>query len=387
MGLGSMGNEQPTEIAFPGGQGGAAPCGGACGHPCLPGCDDGGCDGAWCAGVGGCWHDDGMTATGDQDSASGVPPLVLITGDELLLVDRAVQRATAAARRVDPGVERRDATAAGLSAGEFWDLVAPSLFAEPRLVVIRGAQESAKELVAAVTTYCAGPVEGVTLLVHHAGGARNKALADALTKAGAAVVACNKISKPAERIDFVRSEIRRAGGSTSPDAVAALVDAVGSDLRELASAASQLVADTGGLVDATAVHRYHRGRAEVTGFTVSDAVMAGDLAAALESLRWAVGVGVAPVLIADALADGVRTVAKVSGARGGNSYALASQLGMPPWKIDKARNAGRGWSTDGLVVGMALVADLNAAVKGAAADPEYALEQAVIDLVAARHRR
>jgi len=34
-----------------------------------------------------------------------------------------------------------------------------------------------------------------------------------------------------------------------------------------------------------------------------------------------------------------------------------------------------------------VVAELNAAVKGSAADPEYALEQAVIDLVAARHRR
>ena len=172
-----------------------------------------------------------------------------------------------------------------------------------------------------------------------------------MTKAGAAVVVCNKITKPAERVDFVRSEIRRAGGTTTPDAVAALVDAVGSDLRELASAASQLVADTGGMVDETAVRRYHRGRAEVTGFTVSDAAMAGDLPGALESLRWAFGVGVAPVLIADALADGVRTVAKVSGARGGNSYALASQLGMPPWKVDRARSAGRGWSSDGLASG------------------------------------
>ena len=112
--------------------------------------------------------------------------------------------------------------------------------------------------------------------------------------------------------------------------------------------------------------------------------MAGDLPAALESLRWAVGVGVAPVLIADALADGMRTVAKVSGARGGNSYALASQLGMPPWKVDRARGTARGWSSDGLAVGMAVVAELNAAVKGSAVDPEYALEQAVIDLVAAR---
>ena len=330
------------------------------------------------------WHDGAVTSS---VTTGAPPPLVLITGDETLLVDRAVWRATAAARRVDPGVERRDAVATGLSAGEFWDLVAPSLFAEPRLVVIRNVQEAAKDLAVALASYCADPVDGVTLLVQHVGGARNKAIADTMSKAGAAVVVCNKITRPAERIDFVRSEIRRAGGTTTPAAVAALVDAVGSDLRELASAASQLVADTGGLVDESAIHRYHRGRAEVTGFSVSDSAMAGDLPAALESLRWAMGVGVAPVLIADALADGVRTVAKVSGTRPGNSYALASQLGMPPWKIDKARTAGRGWSPDGLVAGMAVVAQLNADVKGAAADPEYALERAVIDLAAARRSR
>jgi DNA polymerase-3 subunit delta len=115
--------------------------------------------------------------------------------------------------------------------------------------------------------------------------------------------------------------------------------------------------------------------------------MSGDLAGALESLRWALGVGVAPVLVADALADGVRTVARVSGAKGGNSYAIASALGMPPWKVDRARGMARGWSTDGFFCGMAIVAELNAAVKGAAVDVEYALERAVMDLVAARKRR
>lgn len=327
----------------------------------------------------------GMAQTG---TGSGeLTPLVLLTGDEQLLVDRAISRATAAARRIEAGAERRDGVAAGLTVGEFSDLVAPSLFAEPRVVVIRGAHEAGKDLAAALIGYTKDPVEGVWLVVQHAGGARNKAIGEALTKAGATVVTCNKITRLNERMDFVRAEVRRAGGTTNPAAVTALVEAVGSDLRELAAAADQLVADTGGTVDEQAVRRYHRGRAEVTGFTVSDATMSGDLAGALESLRWALGVGVAPVLVADALADGVRTVARVSGAKGGNSYAIASALGMPPWKVDRARGMARGWSTDGLVGGMAIVAELNAAVKGAAVDVEYALERAVMDLVAARKRR
>lgn len=314
-------------------------------------------------------------------------PLTLVTGDEPLLVDRAIARAVAAARRIDPGAERRDGTGAGLTVGEFSDLVAPSLFAEPRVVIIRGAHDSSRELATALAGYARDPVEGVWLVLHHPGGARNKAIADALTKAGASVVTCAKITKLNERIDFVRAEIRRAGGRTNPTAVTALVEAVGSDLRELASAADQLVADTGGTVDEKAVRRYHSGRAEVSGFTVSDATMSGDLAGALESLRWALGVGVAPVLVADALADGVRTVSRVSAAKGGNSYALASELGMPPWKIDRARGMARGWTPDGLAGGMAIVAELNAAVKGVAADPEYALEKAVLDLVHARKGR
>jgi DNA polymerase III subunit delta len=316
----------------------------------------------------------------------GPPPLVLISGDEPFLVDRAVHATVASARRIHPDVERREAMAGGMVPGEFDDLVAPSLFAEPRVVVLRGAHEASKELAEALVAYTANPVEGVVLVVHHGGGARNKALADTIA-AGGAVLTCNKITKAGERLEFVRGEIRRAGGTTTPAAVAALADAVGSDLRELATASAQLVADTGGTVDEAAVRRYHRGRADVSGFTVSDAAMAGDLPGALEALRWASSIGVAPVLIADALADGVRTIAKVSGARAGSSYSLAGELGMPPWKIDRARSAARGWSPAGVATGMAVVADLNAAVKGVAADADYALEKAVLDLVAARSHR
>ena len=317
-------------------------------------------------------------------AAAAPPALVLIRGDESLLVDRAVQNAVAAARRADPETERREGTAGGLGVGEFSELVAPSLFAEPRVVVVRGAQESAKELATALLEYASAPVDGVTLVVHHSGGARNKPLADGLAKAGAAVVTCEKITRASERIDFVRAEIRSAGGTATPEAVAALVDAVGNDLRELASAAGQLVADTGGMIDESAVRRYHRGRAEVSGFAIADLVVAGNVAGALEALRWALAVGVPQVVIADALADGVRTIAKVAGAGGGNPYQLASQLGMAPWKIDKARGPARQWSGAGLARAMVVVAGLNADVKGQAADADYALERAVMAIGRAR---
>ncbi|RIJ77098.1 DNA polymerase III subunit delta [Nakamurella silvestris] len=320
-------------------------------------------------------------------SNAEVPSLLVISGDEELLVGRAISRTYAACRRADPEVEKREAPVAGLSLSEFADLVSPSLFAEPRLVVLRGAHETAKELATALVGYLKDPVEGVTLVLQHAGGARNKALVDAFTKAGAKVIQCSKLTRPAERMDFVRAEIKAAGGTTNADAVTALVEAIGTDLRELASSASQLVADTGGLVDETAVRRYYRGRADVTGFSVADKVIVGDVPGALETFRWAIGVGVAQVLIADALADAVRTVAKVAGAPAGgrgNNYALASQLGMPPWKVERAQGQARHWSPRGLAVAVGVTAKLNGDVKGGAADADYALEKAIIDIGRAR---
>jgi DNA polymerase III subunit delta len=311
--------------------------------------------------------------------------VVLISGDESLLVDRAIAAAVHRARTAEPETERRDAVAPDLTVPGFSDLVAPSLFAEPRVVVIREAHEATKDLATALVSYLQDPVEGVSLVIQHGGGARNKALTDGCIKAGARQVQCSRITRAADRMDFVRAEIAAAKGVTTPEAVVALVDAVGSDLRELASAAGQLVADTGGLVDEAAVRRYHRGRADVTGYAIADKVVAGDVSGALEAARWAENIGVPPVLIADALADGVRTIARVKGAnRVGNAYQLGGELGMPPWKVERAQRVMRGWSTAGLARAVEVSARLNGEVKGLAADTGYAIDRAILDIGLAR---
>lgn len=311
-------------------------------------------------------------------------PLRLVLGDEELLVSRAVGEVTAAARAADAEADVRELTAAELAAADLFDLLSPSLFGGRRVVVVRGAHEAKPEVLEALRGYVADPAEEVVLVVVHPGGARGKSLVDALRAAGAVLVECAKVTRPEERLAFVRAEVARAGGSITPEATAVLLDAVGNDLRELSTACSQLVADTGGRVDASAVARYHRGRAEVTGFAVADRAVVGDVPGALEALRWALAVGVAHVLVADALADGVRSIARVSAAGRGNPYSMAGALGMPPWKVKRAQSQSRGWSEPGLSQAMQVVADLNAGVKGIAADPAYALEAAIRDLAAAR---
>ncbi|WP_026313658.1 DNA polymerase III subunit delta [Actinomadura flavalba] len=314
--------------------------------------------------------------------------LHVIAGDEELLVDRAVGEVVAAVRAADPETEVLDLAPGGLEPGRIGELTSPSLFGESKVLVLRAAQDLGKDLTAEVLGYAKAPAEEVVLIAVHHGGAKGKALVDGLVKAGARKVTCPKVTKTGERVDFIRAEIRRAGGKISADGARNLLEAVGNDLRELAGACSQLVADTGGKVDDVAVARYYRGRAEVSGFAVADKAIEGDLGGALEQLRWALATGVAPVLLVSALAQGLRGLAKVGGApRGARAAGLAKDLGMPPWKIERVQRQLRGWSGEGVAQAMSAVTEADAAVKGAAADPAYALEKTITRIVTARSLR
>ncbi|ORA19563.1 DNA polymerase III subunit delta [Mycobacterium angelicum] len=305
-------------------------------------------------------------------------PLHLVLGDEELLVERAVAEVLRLARKRggtdDIPVNRM--RAGDVSTYELAELLSPSLFAEERIVVLEAAGEAGKEAAALIASAAADLPAGTLLVVVHSGGGRAKALAGQLQSLGAQVYPCARITKASERVDFIRKEFRSSRVKVDEETVTALLDAVGSDLRELASACSQLVADTGGAVDAVAVRRYHSGKAEVKGFDIADKAVAGDVAGAAEALRWAMMRGEPLVVLADALAEAVHTIGRV-GPLSGDPYRLAGQLGMPPWRVQKAQKQARRWSRDSVAIAMKLVAELNANVKGAVADADYALESAV----------
>jgi DNA polymerase-3 subunit delta len=310
--------------------------------------------------------------------------LRVVAGEEELLRARAVAAVRAAVLERHPGAEEHELAAAGLPVGQLADVLAPSLFGGHRLVVVTGVQEAAGALADALTAYARDPDPDLTLVLVHAGGKRNEALLKTFTAAGAALDECPKLKSAGDLAGFVRNEVRGLGGRIAPDAVTALVDAVGNDLRQLSAAASQLVSDFGTSVDADMVARFHRGQAEVTGFDVAERTLVGDREGSLETLRWALERGVAHVLIADALADGVRTAARVAALNTSNVADLARVLKLPPWKVRKAQAQSRGWSIEGLQQAIGVAADLNADVKGAAASADYALERAIRRIVAIR---
>lgn len=305
--------------------------------------------------------------------------MTLVVGDEDLLVGRAIARAVQSATTVGgDDVEMREVEAGELTADELAELTSPSLFGEPRVVVLRAVQDASKPLVAALEVLAADPQPDVVLVAVHAGGAKGKAIVESLKGAGATVVPAGRISSPRDREQFVVDEVKLAGGRIDRAVAADLIAAVGTDLRELSTACVQLVADIGGTVTAEHVAAHHRGRAELTGYTVADRAVEGDVAAALEALRWAFSTGVDPVLVSAALAANLRTIALVAAAGRGSPDALAGALGMPPWKIRRAQGWVRRWRPEALARAVHAVAAADAGIKGAADDPAYAAESAVL---------
>ena len=314
-------------------------------------------------------------------------PLTAVVGEEDLLIGRAVGAVLRAAREVDAEVDVRDLAAAELQPGDLPELLSPSLFGDRRVLVLRGAQDLSKEVAAELTGYAREPLDEVSVVVCHAGAAKGKAVLTELLAAGARRVDAPKMTKLGDRREFLRNELRSGGRTVTETAVTVLLDAVGADLRELCSAAGQLLADTEGPIDDEVVGRYYRGRAELTGFTVADRAVEGDLAGALELTRYGQATGLAPVLVTSALAGALRSIALVASQGGAPTAQVASRLGMPPWRVDKTRKQSRGWRPEGLSTALRAVAEADAEVKGGAADQAYAVERALVTVVTARGGR
>lgn len=302
--------------------------------------------------------------------------MVLVGGPEDYLASRAMDRLRQLVRAAAPDVEVTRMSAAAYEPGALAMNVSPSLFGEQKLIEVEALESMNDAFLADALKYLAQPEADAVMVMRHGGGVRGKKLLDAIKAGGWPVVDCQPLKKDADKISFVMTEFKAASRRIEPDAVQALINAVGASMAELAAACSQLIADATTAVDADMVDRYYGGRVEASGFKVADAAMAGNAPLALSTLRHALDTGADPVPIVAALAAKLRSLAKVAGAQGSSSQ-IAKQLGMQPWLVEQAQRDVRRWTPEGLVRSIQVTAEADAQVKGLSRDPVYAVEHAV----------
>ena len=322
-----------------------------------------------------------------ETASRTVPPLVLITGPEAVIAERALATTLEDLRTHAPDLEVVRLASATYEAGSLGVHASPSLFGGEKCIVVEDLDEAPDELQEDLLAFLAAPEPDVTLVVTHKSGQRGKKVLDTIRKSQSRVFEAPAIKSDRDKTDFAMHEFRRAKRRATPDAVRALVEAVGKDVRELAAACSQLVADTTGVIDEQLVTRYHGGKVEATGFRVADAAVAGDAGEALRLLRHAIATGVDPVPIVAVLAQQLRQLVKVGAAGRGRSADIARELGLAPWQVDKARRGLTGWGPEGLAVSIQAVALADFEVKGGGRDPVYAVERAILAITRARTGR
>jgi DNA polymerase-3 subunit delta len=288
----------------------------------------------------------------------------LLFGSEEVLADRALR----ALERENSTAEKITLDGGELEPGDFSNSTAPSLFGEERLVVLRDLQDIPEEAQGEILHFLADQPADITLVLIHPGGVKGKA-----------------IKKDGEKIELIKAEALDRGRKISSDAARALVDASGSEAREMISTLHQLLSDTAGTIEVKDVNALFAGRVETTSFAVADAILESSLGQALVTLRQALDTGVDPVVIVNSLASSLRTLAKVGSApRSARAAELAPVLGMAPWQVDKARRQLAGWSGAGITSAISAIAYADSQVKGGGSDPAFACEQALMAVAAAR---
>jgi DNA polymerase-3 subunit delta len=310
--------------------------------------------------------------------------VVLVSGTEHYLAERAIRALRDLLRVEDPSLEISDIEADQYVPGELVTLASPSLFNEPRLIRVVNVEKCTDAFLAETIDYLERPAEDTYLVLRHAGGTRGKRLLDAIRAgAGSGIeIVCSELKKDVEKTDFAAAEFSAAGRRVSGGAIRALVMAFSDDLAELAAACAQLLADETEEITEATVEKYYSGRVETNAFKVADAAIAGRRGEALVLLRHALASGADPVPIVAAFAAKLRTMAKVAGSTSPASQ-VAQRFGLAPWQVDRARRDLQGWSDDGLGRSIQALAETDAQIKGLGRDPVFALE-CMIGVVAAR---
>jgi DNA polymerase-3 subunit delta len=297
-------------------------------------------------------------------------PVVFITGTESYLASRAIRQLKVLLKQLHPNLEISEVAEGDYSPGLLFEYASPSLFGEPRLVIIHAPGEGLKE---DLGRYIQSPADEVyvvlrlTNMVGHSGAIRKDFSKSVLN------VSCEELKRDSERSDFVNREFKMAGVSVEPAAVRALVSAFNSDIGELGSACSQLIAP-GKKITLEDVEQTFGGRVETNAFKIADAALSGNATEAIRLFRHGFATGIDSVALVAALSMRIRQLARLFNDRN----APAQALGMQPWQVDKARRELAGWSEQALAELVELAALTDGDVKGAARDPEFSIERLLL---------
>lgn len=306
-------------------------------------------------------------------------PVYLITGDDELLLQRALERLLADVRAAEPQLEvvRVDA----VDGVQLPELRTASLFGGVPCVVVRGAESLSGRLAEQVGAYLDAPDPASTLVLVAQGTGRIRSLVQRAAAVGQRIdLVTPKPWATREWEALAEAELRRLGRSADRPAIRALLGHAGIDPATLASKCAQVAAavPVKDSITAADVERVVEGHGNRGSFAIADAIAERVPSEAMVALRGAIEAGEAPLAVLGAIVFRLRQLLQVSAG------APATEVGVSPGQHRRLSALARRFGPGELVRCHDRAARADLDLKGSDLPSDLILELAVIDLATAR---
>jgi len=302
-------------------------------------------------------------------------PVLLIVGDDDLLLHRELERALADLRERDP--ELTVDTCDVQETDHLPELRTASLFGGRTCVVVRGAEGVSGDLKAEIEAYLASPTDEAVLVLVARGVGKIQKIAKLAKEHGERL----DVKTPPDWDDrgwqrLVGEEFRRLSRKADATAIAALMAHAGNDPATIASKVGSVCATHGDAAMLTAEHVESavEGHGRRSGFAIADAVAERDPAGALVAVRGSLEAGEAPLAILGALTFRMRQLLLV------RSGATPKDAGVSPGQHRRLQGLAAAFNPGELAWCHDRLAQLDVDLKGGDLPDHLYLELAILEV-------
>lgn len=304
----------------------------------------------------------------------------LLYGPDEFFVRRNLFNIKQAFNQQNPEAEVEEVNVKDYKKGQIKVMGSPSLFSSAKFLHFTNVASMSEDFLNDALSSFTSLEDDVWVVMHHAGGNRGKKLIDFVRKNySAQYIECKPLKNDKERVSFVMAEFRSYKTKISRDAAELLVQAIGADTANLASAALQLAQDANGEVSQAFIEKYYRGNADISAFKICDAIMAKQTRQAINLYRETIEQGTSQIPILSAITSRIRNIGIVLN-NPDPLPMIADQFGISEWQLKTARSEARRFKDSDIAQILEILAQTDVELKGGSSTPDWSMESAILKI-------
>jgi len=322
-------------------------------------------------------------------SKGSLDPVYVLVGTERLLIERVVDAVRKAVDSMGaPGFNIEVFDGKGLDAARVISAARTlPMMADTRLVLLRHVDAMTPTEQTNLAEYLDDPSESTCFIVTATKLDGRAKLAKAAKKKGVLIDA--KPLRGRELREFIRAEATAREHNIAPQAIEALLDAVGDDLAAIDDAVERLslFVGAGQRIDADAVMTCVTRIRVDSIWSLVDAIGLKDRRKGIAAAQSLLDDREPPLRLLAMVARQLRIVARMREAlsEGLRPQDAAKRAGAPPFKAADLTQSARQFTAGSLGRAFTLIAETDRALKGSKRPPDVILQDAVLELCADSH--